>query len=149
MSPRKAITPGTMLPPKTGVKVRMYNVGFGDCFLLAFPVVGGKAFYMLIDCGVHNQYKDGSAILNNVVKDIAQATGSHLNLVVITHEHTDHMLGFNYCQELFKHFTIDDLWLAWTEDPADQLAQSLKQQYGKRVAESEKTCFFQGLPPSG
>ena len=134
MSPRKAITPGTMLPPKTGVKVRMYNVGFGDCFLLAFPVVGGKAFYMLIDCGVHNQYKDGSAILNNVVKDIAQATGSHLNLVVITHEHTDHMLGFNYCQELFKHFTIDDLWLAWTEDPADQLAQSLKQQYGKRVA---------------
>ena len=50
-----------MEAPKSGVKVRMYRHGHGDCFLLAFP---GKAngvsrnVYVLIDCGL----KPGSEI---------------------------------------------------------------------------------------
>src|SRR5262245_27724365 len=46
-----------MLPPKSGVAVRMYRTGLGDCFLLCFPkrkVGRGAAepLYILIDCGV-------------------------------------------------------------------------------------------------
>src|SRR5205814_10221079 len=40
-------------PPASGVTVRMYRQGLGDCFLLAFPTgQAGQAFYTLIDCGV-------------------------------------------------------------------------------------------------
>ncbi len=134
MSPDTASSKTRMLPPPTGVKVRMYDVGFGDCFLLAFPTEAGGVFYMLIDCGVHNKFKGGSDQIKKVVKDIAAATDSHLNLVAITHEHTDHLLGFNYAQSLFGEITIDDLWLAWTEDPADPLANSLKERYGRKLS---------------
>src|SRR5690242_3836618 len=49
---------GRMEPPRTGVTVRMYRTGLGDCFLLAFPrgtpvpQRPREAFYMLVDCGV-------------------------------------------------------------------------------------------------
>ncbi len=43
---------GILNPPASGDTVRMYRVGLGDCFLLAFPTgQAGQAFYMLIDCG--------------------------------------------------------------------------------------------------
>jgi len=135
MSPRKKTTlPGNMLPPKSGVRIRMYNTGFGDCFLLAFPAGQGGVFYMLIDCGVHHRFEDGDLQIQKVARDIAAATGSHLDLVVITHEHTDHTWGFKHAQEIFNQIEIDNLWLAWTEDPDDKLAQLLKQLYGQQMA---------------
>lgn len=36
------------------VVVRMYNVGFGDCFLLTLPTAPGPR-RMLIDCGTHSR----------------------------------------------------------------------------------------------
>jgi len=123
-----------MLPPEHGVKIRMYNTGFGDCFLLAFPAQAGDVFYMLIDCGVHQRFTDGELQIKKVARDIATATGNHLHLIVITHEHTDHTWGFRHAQEIFGQVTIDNLWLAWTEDPEDNLAQYLKQLYGLQAA---------------
>ena len=42
-----------MTAPASGVKIRMYRQGLGDCFLLAFPdPAAARPFYMLIDCGV-------------------------------------------------------------------------------------------------
>ena len=37
---------------KSALTVRMYNVGFGDCFLLSFPAPD-RPRKVLIDCGVH------------------------------------------------------------------------------------------------
>ncbi len=37
---------------KSVLTVRMYNVGFGDCFLLIFPAPE-RPRKVLIDCGVH------------------------------------------------------------------------------------------------
>ena len=34
------------------IRIRMYRVGFGDCFLLSFPTNSGHA-HILVDCGVH------------------------------------------------------------------------------------------------
>ena len=42
----------TMEAPATGIKVRMYRQGHGDCFLLATRKRNGNPFYLLIDCGL-------------------------------------------------------------------------------------------------
>ena len=38
------------------VTIRMYSVGFGDCFLLRIPTPDGER-RMLVDCGFHSQGK--------------------------------------------------------------------------------------------
>jgi hypothetical protein len=116
----------------------MYNPGFGDCFLLTFRAGDGSARYMLIDCGVHHQYQteeipDRKKRMQLLAEDIAKATANHLHVVVITHEHTDHLYGFNYGRDIFDGIDIDDLWLAWTEDPTDPTAKQLKRLYGLRI----------------
>jgi beta-lactamase superfamily II metal-dependent hydrolase len=122
-----------MKAPDSGVTVRMYNPGFGDCFLLAFPGEDGSARYMLIDCGVHHQYPRAEERMRLVAEDIAKATGNRLHVVAVTHEHTDHVYGFKYGKEAFDGTEIDEVWLAWTEDPDDEAAKELKQLYGMMV----------------
>jgi hypothetical protein len=130
----------TMRPPASGVTVRLYNPGFGDCLLLAFPGVDGRGRYMLVDCGIHHQYptreddefrKDR---MQAIARDIAAATANHLHVVAATHEHTDHLYGFKYAGETFEGMEIDELWLAWTEDPDDADARHLKDTFGLRLA---------------
>lgn len=106
----------------------MYRQGHGDCFLLAFRRDDDSPFYMLIDCGM----KKGSTLthpIQRVAEDIRDSTGGHLHLVVITHEHEDHVSGFLSEREVFGSLTIDKLWLAWTEDPEHELANRLRTRY--------------------
>lgn len=133
MSPQNNAAEPAMQPPDSGIAVRMYNPGFGDCLLLAFRAEDGSARYMLIDCGVHHQYTGGKERMQLVAEDIALATDKHLHVVVVTHEHTDHLYGFKYGKEIFDKFDIDDLWLAWTEDDTDDVAKELKELYGIRI----------------
>lgn len=124
----------TMTAPESGVKVRMYNVGFGDCFLLAFRDQKGDPFYMLIDCGSTSVDK---VRLQEVVTDIASATGGHLHIVAATHEHKDHMNGFYSAQSVFEGIEVHKIWLAWTEnitgEDADPDARKLNEKYEKQV----------------
>jgi hypothetical protein len=111
----------------------MYNTGFGDCFLLAFRSEAGEARYVLIDCGVHQKWKGGKERLELVASDIAKATNNHLHVVAVTHEHTDHISGFLQGESSFGKMKIDNLWLAWTEDPSDPAAKQLKAQYRVKI----------------
>jgi hypothetical protein len=88
---------------------------------------------MLIDCGVHHQYPDREKKMRLLVRDIAKATANHLHVVVVTHEHTDHLYGFKYGRKIFDDMKIDNLWLAWSEDPTNPIAKQLKQLYGMRI----------------
>ena len=108
------VTP--MPAPDSGVTVRMYRAGLGDCFLLAFRGEGGQPVYMLIDCGVHSQYKGGSDLIRTIVDHIRTSTGDHLHVVVVTHEHGDHISGFELARDRFDEMTIDEVWFAWTEN---------------------------------
>ena len=116
--------------PNNGITVRMYRPGHGDCFLLALPREDSDdPFFILIDCG----YKPGSQDyihkkpIGDIVTHIGEATNYHLDLVIITHEHQDHLNGFWKEQDpYFKDFQIEEAWLAWTEDPADDLANELR-----------------------
>jgi hypothetical protein len=104
----------------------MYRQGLGDCFLLTFNP-GGDEKHILIDCGTLGATTTGIK-LPDVVADIDKTTNGHLHLVVATHQHQDHLSGFPKIAAQFspgKNKQIDHVWLAWTEDPNDQLAKQL------------------------
>ncbi|MFL6236533.1 MAG: hypothetical protein ACJ76N_25615, partial [Thermoanaerobaculia bacterium] len=122
------------LPPVDGATVRMYRTGHGDCFLLAFPGESpDDPVYVLIDCG----YKPGSPSYINtkiaeITKSIREATGDgHIDVAVITHEHQDHVNGITASN--FKDITIGETWLAWTEDPKDDVANKLRKVFDDKL----------------
>ncbi len=122
-----------LLPEKpTEIVVRMYRQGLGDCFLLAVPVKKGKAKYILIDCGVHARQTDGPSRLAQVLEHVAASTGSHVDVVVATHEHADHLSGFVQKGSPFLKdaLTIGELWVAWTEKRGDGQADVLRRKRG-------------------
>jgi hypothetical protein len=114
----------------------MYRHGLGDCFLLSFPRRERKPFHMLIDFGALNR---DSADMLKFAKEIETAVGGEgagrLDLVVITHEHKDHLSGFNAAREVFDRIDIGGVWMGWTEDPRDAQAKALAQ--GRREAETQ------------
>jgi hypothetical protein len=98
------------------VRVRMYRVGFGECFLLTFPRVG-RPFHMLIDCGMYpRRQPNAPTVLQRVVRDICACTGGHLDVLVVTHRHIDHINGFYHAADTFKRMNVEQAWLGWTED---------------------------------
>ena len=134
-TPGAAAHPATrLIPPPNGVTVRMYRIGHGDCFLLAFPGVSRDApVYVLIDCG----YKPGSpkfisTTAKQVCASIREATGGHIHVAVITHEHQDHVNAITATN--FADVTIGETWVAWTEDPEDDLANQLRTRFKDRLA---------------
>src|SRR4051812_1768682 len=134
-------TPGGAAAP--GVRVRMYRQGLGDCFLLTFPGAAGP-FYVLIDCGVILGTAKPEEVMGQVARDIADTTGNHLHLVVATHEHWDHLSGFLQAQKVFDGIKIDEVWFAWTEDPADELAGRLRAGHRRALAGARAP----GQPPT-
>src|SRR5439155_6545874 len=93
---------------------------------------------MLIDCGVHSSVKGGSDIIDRVVADIATQT-RHLDVIVVTHEHTDHLSGFATAAEAFKAFTVGEVWMAWTEKPGDLQARQIDKYKQQALAALQMT----------
>lgn len=124
-----------MTAPSSGVKVRMYRQGHGDCFLLAFAGREGRkkrTVYVLIDCGLKPKSEVKNQKIAEVIDDIAEATGGHVDVVVVTHEHQDHVNGFakkKSGKHLFDKITFGQCWLAWTEDENDALANALRARF--------------------
>jgi glyoxylase-like metal-dependent hydrolase (beta-lactamase superfamily II) len=112
----------------------MYRLPLGDCFLLTFPKDDGTPFRLLIDCGLIQGADDPKALMTEVARSLAKETDKVIDLVLVTHEHWDHVSGFHQAREVFDEFTFEELWLAWTEDPKDGLASQLR---GERVARRE------------
>lgn len=112
------------------VTVRMYRRILGDCFLLMIgPDDRGDRSHILIDCGVLQGVAGAKDRMREIVEDIRLETGGRLDCIVVTHEHFDHMSGFDYANDLFDQFDVGTLWLAWTEDPDDPLACELQERF--------------------
>ncbi|HEX5617130.1 MAG TPA: hypothetical protein VFX51_01845, partial [Solirubrobacteraceae bacterium] len=109
----------------SSVRIRMFRQGLGDCFLLTFDT-GDAPKQVLIDCGVLKGTPDSGQRMLAVAEAIRDETGGHLDVLVATHEHWDHLSGFHQAREVFEGLAIDDVWLAWTEDRADDIADSLR-----------------------
>ena len=82
-------------------------------------------FRMLIDCGVHSSVAGGADLIDDIVADLKAETGGRIDVLVISHEHWDHVSGFVTAGELFKDFSVGEVWMPWTENPADPDAVAL------------------------
>ncbi|TNE63601.1 MAG: hypothetical protein EP335_09145 [Alphaproteobacteria bacterium] len=123
---RSARKPSRAAAPVPHLHIRMYRLGVGDCFLVTLPQPDDKPFRMLIDCGVHMAQSGGSARILDVARDIVTETGGKLDVIVGTHEHWDHISGFYQARNEFEgRLQADVVWLAWTEDDTDPLAQKV------------------------
>jgi beta-lactamase superfamily II metal-dependent hydrolase len=105
------------------MRIRMYRVGFGDCFLMSLPTPAGHR-HVLVDCGVH--FKGDIKTMPKIVANIRQETKDHLNLVVVTHAHQDHISGFGVHAQEWAQVTADEIWMPWTEDLTDAQAVALR-----------------------
>lgn len=115
----------------TSVSARLYNTGsVGDCILLLFFKEKEVRFSLLIDCGGWNA---PTPQITECVRDIGNLTDWHLNLLVVTHQHLDHVSGFNQAQALFDRMTVDQVWMSWIENEEDEIGQKLRDLYGKKV----------------
>jgi beta-lactamase superfamily II metal-dependent hydrolase len=120
------------------IRVRMYRVGFGDCFLVSVPVANPSAAaeahaHILIDCGVHSRGDIGT--IAKAVDDIVSETGGKLSLIIATHAHQDHISGFDRCAAQFSRLAIGQVWLPWTWDPKDARAVKLQKTHAAVTAQ--------------
>ncbi|MGX9789814.1 hypothetical protein [Mycobacterium sp. MMS18-G62] len=109
------------------LEIRMYNVGFGDAFRITVRR-GGQTWRMLVDCGVHAQgaarpLKDS---VKNIIDDLTQDCGGkpHLDVVVATHHHRDHIRGF--AEDDWAGVDVDEVWVPFVEDENDDDAKQLR-----------------------
>src|SRR5882672_10401963 len=118
-------------------RVRMFRQGLGDCFLVTLNVGGNRERNILIDCGTlgnkSNQYNIES--IADYIDDTLGKTG-RIDVVIATHEHRDHLSGFDGQMKRLKD-RVDRVWLAWTENPKDPDAGGFaknKRDLGKALA---------------
>jgi len=118
------------------IKIRMYNTGsVGDCILLLFCKDTDISFSMLIDCG---GIKTSADAINPCVSDIAATCKHQLDLLIVTHQHEDHISGFNLARALFDQITVKETWMSWVEDPTDPIAGVVKDKFGKRLRQLQE-----------
>jgi hypothetical protein len=116
-------------------KVRMYRQGLGDCFLISLKRQNGAPDYkIMIDCGVILGTANPAEMMTRVVNDIVATTGGKIDLLLATHQHWDHLSGFVQAADAFRYLSVGEVWLAWTEDPADTLARELREERRNAMA---------------
>ena len=94
-----------------GVSIRMYRPGTGDFFILTFKTAQTNSFKLMIDCGC---IQGSKAIFAPLVQDLAKHTEGEIDLLVVTHEHADHINGFGLMRDEFDKIKFKKVWLAWT-----------------------------------
>ena len=102
------------------VRVRAYNVRFGDCILVSFTS-GSTDKHILIDFGnapggVRSQGGIND-VFEPVARDLARITGKRIDLLIMSHEHLDHMEGFFSQKAIFNEFEIGDVWMSAMSAP--------------------------------
>jgi hypothetical protein len=110
-----------MAESPTGARIRSYNVGFGDCFLLTFIYADATTRDILIDFGSTKQSDTGpGGGMVAIAEKIREDCGGKLDVVVATHRHSDHISGFargpgtgTIIADLEPELVVQP----WTEDP--------------------------------
>jgi hypothetical protein len=124
------------------VTIRMFCQGLGDCFLITIPQGDGRPYSILIDFGVALGTPSADMIMKKTAAKIAELTHGVLDLLVLTHEHWDHVSGFVLAANELKNMKkskrliFKHLWVAWTEKDDDPLADVLR-----RECNSAKTAL--------
>jgi len=118
------------------ISLRVYPVGFGDCFLLGFHYAGDDNRFVLVDFGstalTKKRVPRSRAFMdymNKVADDIAgrcgrkNGKGGQLHAIIATHRHADHINGFARKKDgkgsgdIIRTLKPDVVIQPWTEDP--------------------------------
>jgi beta-lactamase superfamily II metal-dependent hydrolase len=133
--PGKAASPSTRRAEQ--LKIRMYNTGFGDCFLITIPAPD-RPRKVLIDCGKHSLSKCKpplKRIVSQVQADLVEPDGANgkkqrIDLLIVTHRHLDHVNGF--ALDGWENVEVGEIWMPWTEDPNDPVARRICDRQSRR-----------------
>ena len=105
------------------IHVRMYQVGFGDCFLVSFhyrrPLDDGRAErHILFDFG-STRAPGRRRLLPGVAQLLERHTNGRLDVLVATHRHKDHLDGFGLPETAAVIDRLDPGLVVrpWTDDP--------------------------------
>lgn len=130
---------------KVSVRIRMYRQGLGDCFLLTFMQSGKADFNMMVDCGLLQATANGKEIMQNVVgnikdtltveKTIDGENKKWLDVVILTHEHADHISGFSkaQAQNVFDQMHLGEVWAGWMDDENHPNYKAVREHFHKQV----------------
>lgn len=120
----------------TKATVRMYRMGTGDCFIVKFFAGEDEKYTMMIDCGVWSGSKEH---LEPFIEDLKTYVDNHVNLLIVTHEHKDHVHVFDACKDLFidkdtpaNSLKVDKIWMGWTEKESDEKVKDWQKKYGEK-----------------
>ncbi len=128
---------------KPSVRIRMYRQGLGDCFLLTFQQKGKEDFNMMVDCGLLQGTSNGTEIMKQVVGNVESTLTvtrkidgeekKWLDVVVLTHEHADHISGFDQAQDVFNRIHFGEVWAGWVDDESHPKYKAVRERFHKQV----------------
>lgn len=128
------------------VRVRMYDVGFGDAFLLMLPTSAGEK-KVLIDCGTLAQgNRPISQVAQALVAELRGTDGRpRIDVVIATHRHRDHVSGF--ADPVWGQVEVKEVWMPWTEHPTDPEACFIRETQSRLAAQLDQDLAT--LVPAG
>jgi beta-lactamase superfamily II metal-dependent hydrolase len=129
------------------VVVRMYDVGFGDSFLVRLPSPDRtRHLKLLIDCGTfakgQNEMRD---VVRSIVSAATEADGTpRLDVVIATHRHKDHVDAFRYAD--WERVEVKEVWMPWTEEPDAEDARRVRLAQERSALRLERALAAMGRP---
>ena len=126
----------------TSIAVRMYNQQtLGDCFLLTCTS-GTKKSYVLIDFGSYTSSKEVTAREEEIAQHIVETVGKEPIILVLTHQHKDHLTGFITAKSILDELNIREVWFSYLDDPngpeAKEIRDALETFWNKNTALKQK-----------
>jgi hypothetical protein len=119
------------MPKITDVEIRMYKMGTGDCFAIKLLSQGITVFKLMIDAGTWQGSKEK---LTPFIQNLKTYLDNKADVLIVTHEHKDHVHAFAACEELFTDgtFEVGEIWMGWTENDRKGKVKDWKEDYGEK-----------------
>jgi Metallo-beta-lactamase superfamily len=120
--------------------IRLFDVGLGDCVYCRVPKghKDGRDFHILIDCGTLSSTDYLAEAIDKLKALLPLADGKrHVDLLVVTHEHKDHMTGFG--MKLWDELSFGAIWMSAAMDldhPESKRANKLHSFAANAMAEA-------------
>jgi hypothetical protein len=98
--------------------VRLFDVGLGDCIYCRIPKAhkDGRDFHILIDCGTLSATDLLKKAIEKLKPSLPKIGGKRrVDLLVVTHEHKDHMTGFGL--KIWDDFSFGAIWMNAAMNP--------------------------------
>lgn len=95
--------------------VQMYDVFFGDCFLVKYKSESGKFLHILIDFGTHASVSGTTSIpvsarIREITARIKKECNNMIDILIITRLSQDHVSGF---KTEWNGLFVEEIWLPW------------------------------------